>query len=77
MIRTDALIRQAFKDYLPDTTKIIVAQRVSSVEDADRIIIMENGTINAVGSHAELLATNAIYQEVYESQKKGSEQDGE
>ena len=75
--RTDALIRQAFKEYLPDTTKLIVAQRVASVEDADRIIILDNGAVNAVGTHEELLATNAIYQEVYESQKKGSEQDGE
>ena len=75
--RTDALIREAFKEYIPSTTKLIVAQRVASVEDADRIIILDNGTINAVGTHQELLATNAIYQEVYESQKKGGEQDGE
>jgi len=74
---TDAMIRKAFKEFLPETTKIIVAQRVASVEDADRIIIMDNGTINAVGSHAELLASNPIYQEVYESQKKGGEDDGE
>ena len=74
---TDAMIRKAFKEYLPDTTKLIVAQRVASVEDADRIIIMDNGSINAIGTHAELLAANAIYQEVYESQKKGSDQDGE
>ena len=74
---TDALIRKAFKDYLPDTTKIIVAQRVASVEDADHIIIMDGGTIDAIGSHAELMASSPIYREVYESQNKGGEQDGE
>ena len=74
---TDALIRKAFREYLPDTTKIIVAQRVASVEEADRIIIMDNGSIHAIGSHAELLANDPIYQEVYESQRKGGEQDGE
>ena len=73
---TDASIRKAFREFLPETTKLIVAQRVASVEDADRIIIMENGTINAIGTHKELLATNSIYQEVYESQKKGGEDDG-
>ena len=74
---TDAMIRKAFKEYLPDTTKIIVAQRVASVEDADRILIMDGGTIDAIGTHAELLATSPIYQEVYESQNRGGEQDGE
>ena len=74
---TDASIRKAFREFLPDTTKIIVAQRVASVEDADRIIIMDNGLINAIGTHEELLASNPIYQEVYESQKKGGEDDGE
>ena len=74
---TDAMIRKAFKEYLPDTTKIIVAQRVASVEDADRILIMNGGTIDAIGTHAELLATSPIYQEVYESQNRGGEQDGE
>ena len=73
--RTDALIRKAFKEFLPDTTKIIVAQRVASVEDADRILIMEGGTIAAIGTHSELLSSSPIYQEVYESQNKGGEQD--
>ena len=72
---TDALIRKAFREYLPDTTKIIIAQRISSVQDADKIIVMESGRINAVGTHEELVKTNAIYREVYESQVKGGSDD--
>lgn len=68
--KTDALIRQAFREELPDVTKFIIAQRVSSVEDADLIIIMNNGEVAAQGTHEELLATNEIYQEVYYSQNK-------
>ena len=73
--RTDALIRQAFREEIPDTTKIIIAQRISSVEDADVIIVMENGEINGIGTSEELLKTNAIYREVYESQVKGGADD--
>lgn len=69
--RTDALIRQAFREEIPDTTKIIIAQRISSVEDADVIIVMDDGEINGIGTSSELLQTNKIYQEVYESQMKG------
>lgn len=69
--RTDALIRQAFREEIPDTTKIIIAQRISSVEDADLILVMENGEINGMGTSEELLKTNAIYREIYESQMKG------
>ena len=68
---TDAKIRKAFREEIPGTTKIIIAQRISSVQDADRILVLENGQINGLGTHAELLATNAIYQEVYNSQTQG------
>lgn len=69
--KTDALIRQAFREEIPNTTKIIIAQRISSVMDADQIVVMDNGRINACGIHEELLANNEIYREVYESQQKG------
>lgn len=69
---TDARIRKAFKEEIPNTTKIIIAQRISSVEQADRIIVMEDGTINGFGTHEELLATNEIYRDIYESQTSGS-----
>lgn len=73
--KTDAIIRDGFKKFIPETTKIIIAQRVSSVQDADQIIIMNNGSIEAIGTHEELLVSNPIYQEVYYSQNKGGEQD--
>ena len=69
---TDAKIRKAFREEIPGTTKIIIAQRVSSVQDADRILVLDNGQINGLGTHEELLKTNAIYQEVYNSQTQGS-----
>ena len=73
--KTDALIRKAFAEYIPDTTKFIIAQRISSVQDADRIIVMDGGTINGIGTHEELLANNPIYQEVYTSQIKAGDED--
>ncbi len=68
---TDSKIRQGLKEHVADTTVIIIAQRISSVSDADKIIVLDDGKINAIGTHEELLATNSIYREVYESQKKG------
>ncbi|MDT8716873.1 ABC transporter ATP-binding protein [Clostridium sp. 19966] len=73
--KTDALIRKAFIENIPDTTKIIIAQRVSSVQEADRIIVLNDGKIDGIGKHEELLASNEIYKEVYESQVKGDEKD--
>lgn len=73
--KTDAMIRKAFREEIPDTTKIIIAQRVSSVEDADMIIVMDDGKINGIGTSEELLKNNAIYREVYESQVKGGNED--
>ena len=71
--KTDSLIRKAFSEKIPNTTKIIIAQRISSVQDADKIIVMSNGRIQAIGKHEELLRNNKIYKEIYTSQTKGSE----
>jgi len=73
--KTDAQIRKALREEIPNTTKFIIAQRISSIEDADIIIVMEGGSINAIGTHQELLAGNPIYQEVYASQVKGGKTD--
>lgn len=73
--RTDAMIRKAFREFLPETTKIIIAQRTASVEDADRIVVMDGGTINAIGTHAVLLEGNDIYREVYTSQNRALQND--
>lgn len=72
--RTDALIRKSLREYMPETTKIIIAQRTASVDDADRIIVMDGGTINAIGTHKELLKSNEIYREVYTSQNKAGDE---
>ena len=72
--KTDAMIRKAFREYIPETTKIIIAQRIASIQDADQIIIMDGGKIVAVGNHDDLLSTNEIYQDLYYSQNKGGEQ---
>ena len=75
--KTDAKIRRAMRTYIPETTKIIIAQRTASVQDADRIIVMEGGTINAIGTHEQLMAGNEIYREIYTSQNKAGDQDEE
>lgn len=74
--KTDAFIRKAFREKIPNTTKVIIAQRISSIEDADKIIVLDQGKINGIGTSEELLKTNAIYREVYESQMKGGSEDG-
>ena len=73
--RTDYLIRKAFREELADITKLIISQRISSIEDADRIFVLDDGKINGIGTHEELLKTNAIYQEVYRTQVKGGGED--
>jgi len=75
--KTDALIRKAFKETIPDTTKLIIAQRISSVKDADRIIVLNEGKIHGIGTHKELIQTDEIYQEVFDSQEKGGEENAE
>ena len=71
--KTDSLIQTAFQTEIPDTTKIIIAQRISSIENCDKIVVMDNGRIDGIGTHEELLKSNEIYKEVYESQMKGSD----
>ena len=73
--KTDAMIRRAFREEIPDTTKIIIAQRISSVEDADKVIVLNHGAVDDFGTPQELFARNKIYREVYESQKKGDKEE--
>ena len=75
--RTDALIRKGFREFIPETTKIIIAQRVASVQDADRIILMEGGRIDAIGTHDELMKSSAVYREIYTSQNRAGGEDNE
>ena len=70
--KTDAMIQQALAEYIPSTTKIVIAQRISSIQNADQIIVMDEGKISAKGTHEELMKTSKIYQEVYTSQQKGA-----
>ena len=72
--KTDALIREGFRAYIPETTKIIIAQRIASVQDADMIVVLDNGCISAVGKHEQLLSSSSIYREVYEQQTRGGEE---
>ena len=71
---TDAKIRTAFREEIPNTTKLIIAQRISSVEDADHIIVLNEGQVNGYGTHEELLKNNEIYRDIYELQKKGADE---
>ena len=72
--KTDALIRRSFAEEIPNTTKIIIAQRISSVENADKIVVLDGGRIESIGTHAELLESSPIYREVYNSQVKGDKE---
>ena len=69
--KTDAQIQRAFNSYIPETTKIIIAQRISSIQHADKIVVMDDGKVSAIGTHDELLKTSSIYKEVFDSQQKG------